>query len=423
MTSFPTIYLTGHNNFGNRGCEALVRSTVLAVRRLLPDAHFLVPSNDIARDAAQWPQAAEHGVTLVAAPRIGRRFVQWSRVCRRLPFLAGLPWPRLAAGDPLRRQLEACHAVLSIGGDNYSLDYDIGSLAFFVAVAEAALDLELPVLLWGASVGPFTAKPAVERVMAAHLRRLAAITARESHSVAYLHGLGLGKTLHSVADSAFLLRPEAFDTTSCWPQGGDGVVGLNLSPLIDRVRQRAGAATALVDEAASWVRTLVATSQFGVLLVPHVAPLDGGEINNDERFLARVQLAVADLGPRVQQLPGGLNAAQIKHAIAACRFFIGARTHATIAAMSGGVPTLSIAYSVKARGINLDLFGDERYVLDTRHVSAATLADGLALLRRDEAAIRALYEQRLPQWRQRAGAGADVLVHILESSRVVQSVN
>ena len=57
-------------------------------------------------------------------------------------------------------------------------------------------------------------------------------------------------------------------------------------------------------------------------------------------------------------------AEQQKGIIANCRFFVGARTHATIAAYSTLVPTLVIGYSVKARGIAQDLFGQsEHYVL------------------------------------------------------------
>ena len=46
--------------------------------------------------------------------------------------------------------------------------------------------------------------------------------------------------------------------------------------------------------------------------------------------------------------------------ISKCRFFVVARTHATIAAYSTGVPTIVISYSVKSRGIARDLFGDEK---------------------------------------------------------------
>ena len=43
--------------------------------------------------------------------------------------------------------------------------------------------------------------------------------------------------------------------------------------------------------------------------------------------------------------------------------FTGARTHATIAALSSCIPTLSFAYSIKAKGINRDIFGHEGYCL------------------------------------------------------------
>ena len=58
------------------------------------------------------------------------------------------------------------------------------------------------------------------------------------------------------------------------------------------------------------------------------------------------------------------NCMELKGYIARCRFFIGARTHATIAAYSSCVPTLVVGYSVKSKGIATDLFGtDEKYVI------------------------------------------------------------
>ncbi|MDP4120717.1 MAG: polysaccharide pyruvyl transferase family protein, partial [Bacillota bacterium] len=54
------------------------------------------------------------------------------------------------------------------------------------------------------------------------------------------------------------------------------------------------------------------------------------------------------------------NAPQVKGVISQCELFIGARTHATIAAYSTTVPTLVLGYSVKAKGIARDLFGDEK---------------------------------------------------------------
>ena len=61
---------------------------------------------------------------------------------------------------------------------------------------------------------------------------------------------------------------------------------------------------------------------------------------------------------------------ELKYLISNCRFFLGARTHATIAAYSTGVPTLVLGYSVKSRGIARDLFGtEEGYVLPVQKLT------------------------------------------------------
>lgn len=407
------IYLTGHNNFGNRGCEALVRSTVAVVRAQLPGCEFLVPSLDIERDQAQWPDSASHGVHLVPLAPIPTRFVQWSRVCSRLSFLAGLPWPTLHREHELPTAMQRCDAVLSIGGDNYSLDYDLASLAYFVAVAEAGLKRGLPVMLWGASVGPFSSLPLVERHMAAHLRRLSHVTVRESSSLQYLARIGVTANVTLVADSAFALIPQAFDCSAFWPgPSPNGVLGLNFSPLVEAVRARAGRQTSLPAEICDFVRSVVAAG-YSVVLVPHVAPLNGMSTNSDDHFLQTIAAQLTDLGARVAQAPPGLNAVQLKHLISNCRYFIGARTHATVAALSMRVPTVSIAYSVKAVGINHDLFGHERYVLDTRSLGSASLRQAFALLVEEEAAIRDLLTQRQLPWKASAGAGAPILAALL----------
>ena len=67
----------------------------------------------------------------------------------------------------------------------------------------------------------------------------------------------------------------------------------------------------------------------------------------------------------------------LKGYISRCSFFVGARTHSTIAAYSTGVPTLVIGYSVKSRGIATDLFGTyDNYVLPVQE-----LDDPQALIR------------------------------------------
>ena len=60
-------YLSGQRTFRNRGCEAIVRSTVALLKEQFGDVEVLVPSVNIARDSEQWPNAADDGVRLVRA--------------------------------------------------------------------------------------------------------------------------------------------------------------------------------------------------------------------------------------------------------------------------------------------------------------------------------------------------------------------
>ncbi|HEU0305515.1 MAG TPA: polysaccharide pyruvyl transferase family protein [Lysobacter sp.] len=105
-------------------------------------------------------------------------------------------------------------------------------------------------------------------------------------------------------------------------------------------------------------------------------------------------------------MPHELNAAQIKYVISQLRFFIGARTHSTIAALSSGIPTVSIAYSVKARGINRDLFGNERAVLPTTEVTADSLQQSLDWLLREERSLQETLARRIPQLQDEAKQAA-----------------
>ena len=95
---------------------------------------------------------------------------------------------------------------------------------------------------------------------------------------------------------------------------------------------------------------------------------------------------------------------ELKGYIARCRFFIGARTHATIAAYSSGVPTLVAGYSVKSRGIARDIFGtEEGYVVPVQGLtSERELADAFRELWLRENALRQYLQSMMPTYIARA---------------------
>jgi len=388
-------YLTGQRTFGNRGCEAIVRSTVGVLRKRFGDIEVLVPSDDIERDSKQWPDAKKKGVQFVPGyfPPHTRYWVHAQRL--PIPFLKRAGWP-FPFPRWVKDQISSVDMVLSVGGDNYSLDYRLPSL--LMGMDALAMSLGKPVVLWGASVGPFEREPHFVPAIRAHLARMDRIFVRESVSFEYLTStLGL-QNVSQMVDPAFMLEREPVDKEAFWPTGApNGVLGLNVSPLIERYKREG---QDLRSEVIAFIRQAVKEYGLNVLLVPHVMPLDGAITNNDAHYMRPILEATTDLGSSVAMSPVDLNAAQIKDVISSLRFFIGARTHATIAALSTGVPTISIAYSVKARGINRDLFGHEDVVLPTPSVSATTLGEHLQYLIENETLLKERLADRIPAYKQ-----------------------
>lgn len=381
------IYLTGHSTFENRGCEAIVRSTVATLRSIRDDIEFLVPSSDIARDMRQWPNASSVGVIFVPA------FTPWQ--ARFWVRMQGLPIPgikKLVWPFPLPRQTREAIAssdiVLAVGGDNYSLDYRLPTPT--MAPDAYAIKLGKPVYLWGASVGPFENAGAFKKVVQKHLGAFTKIFVRETASLKYLQkNLGL-KNVALMSDPAFVLSKDIdYKDIETRKKYHKGILGLNISPLIEKYTKQD---QNIAEEVATFVRASIGRG-YGVMLIPHVEPLGGGTYNSDRIYMEKEILGrLTDLRESVDIIEPNLNATQVKSILAGLRFFIGARTHATIGAMSSGVPTISIAYSVKAVGINKDLLPNYDVVIPTPDVCEKRLMSKLVYLEDNESSIRSELE-------------------------------
>ncbi|CAM3441556.1 polysaccharide pyruvyl transferase family protein [Polaromonas hydrogenivorans] len=405
-------YLAGQQNFGNRGCEALVRSVSGIVGERLPGATFLVPTFDQARDGAQWPGMAAAGCEFVPAPESSLRIRCWNRAITRIPALLPLWEPRYAPAPRLMAEVSQCDGVLMIGGDVISLDYGPGSLFKWSGLMDAAQRAGRPTMLFAASVGPFDGSPLIERYMVNHLRRYSAISVRETFSLAYLHRLGLHNAV-LVADPAFRLKPEPVALGAPFDQAGNGVLAFNISPLVAASWQRQNPGKSLIGECAAFLRRVLSETPLSIALLPHVDPLDGASVNSDSHFMASLLAEIGGKSDRVAMVRRGLNAAQLKFVIGACRYLIAARTHATVAGWSQHVPTISIAYSVKARGLNQDLFDTLDYVLDTPKVGRDSLWASFKLLADREASLQAHLAERIPRWYANAGKSAELLAQVL----------
>ena len=277
--------------------------------------------------------------------------------------------------------------AVSIGGDNYCYPEQIHDLA----LTNAMLNHQgTATMLMGCSVDPSlltSDHPEIIQDMA----RYRCITARESISYEALLQAGLSRErVRLIPDPAFSLPTEQSAQT---PQRD--TVGINVSPLVEEYAERRGVA---LESCAALIQHILDHSDMDIVLVPHVV----WTISNDRLPLGKL-LKRFESGGRVR-LVKDAPAEQLKGVIAGCRFFIGARTHATIAAYSSCVPTLVIGYSVKSRGIARDLFDTEdHYVLPVQTLTGGgQLIDAFEWMREHEEEIRGRLQRIMPGYVQKA---------------------
>lgn len=395
-----TIILGGNGTSLNRGCQAIEMATLGILRRVITNTQFVIAPMGI--DGDDTPTAADcirvkHGVW--GSKRYSTAWFAKNLMLRVTPRAASR---RLFEFNVLDRYLPEAHGLLQLGGDNFSLDY--GGAEPFFALNDYVLKHGCRVVLWGASVGPFSAEPHYEAHAKRELGRARLILAREQMTADYLTGLGLGSIVERVADPAFILEsvepaPGVVDVNLL-----TDAIGFNISPLYERYTGRKGNWTRRVCDV---LESVIRESGRPVVLVSHVVVPE----ESDYILLKSVAAELVERGlPKPLVLPMTLTASEIKWCIAKMHIFIGARTHATIASLSSSVPTLSLAYSIKARGINRDLLGNEQYVCPAKEFCPEAILLHLRQLLHDAPAVREQLASALPAIRTLAeGAGVHVV--------------
>lgn len=232
---------------------------------------------------------------------------------------------------------------ISAGGDNYCYN----NWERYATIHNAAIKKGAKSILWSCSLEPSMIDDKMLEVLKTHHL----ITARESFTEKALLEKGLTNVVR-VCDIAFLLEPKETKIPK------EKYIAVNLSPLVLRKNPSAlNAYQELIDE-------ILKNTDYNIALVPHVVV----KVDNDFDALS---LLKGDES-RVFRVSGKLNAEEYKYIISKAEILVAARTHATIAAWSTGVPTIAVGYSNKAVGISSDL-GQENYLLDINTLTGEKL--------------------------------------------------
>ena len=372
------IVFYGHGGSGNHGCEAIVRSSV----KMLDQPVRLFSSNE--------QQDTQYGINKICEVRpdkdipLVRGSREWFFSALQTKITGKIDKQIECRKPNLLQEVDDSDIYCSIGGDNYCYP----GTEVLAAARNVIQRKGAKVVLWGCSVEPDLLN---QLQIAKDLASYDLITARESLSYDALRKINPNTVL--VADPAFTLEKRELPLPDGWQEGN--TIGINASPLILRSARNGQVA---YEAYRRLISEILESTDCTVALISHVVWKE----NNDREPLSQLYQEFQDSSRVI--LLDDYNCMELKGYIARCRMFIGARTHATIAAYSSCVPTLVLGYSVKSRGIAKDLFGtEEHYVLPVQNLeNADDLAKAFCWMYNNENQVRTYLQEIMPGYIQSA---------------------
>lgn len=373
--------LAGNGPYENRGCEAIVRGTIAILDKHFDDCEYVVLSSFGNQEQYEMQVRNELDKRITHLRTSKYTFSKLFLPIRKLlPAL----WGEFVFSS-MRKYLKRADAVFSVGGDNYSLDYGVPQL--FIQLDNFVKRRNKPLFIWGASIGPFSKLPKFEQYMVKHLNSLNGLFVRELVSKEYLNSNGISDNVYSIADPAFCMDAVSPKNNIEIPISS---IGLNLSPLMCKFITN-GDKEKWIDMAVEIARIFCKTSQ-SIYLVSHVTVSH----DDDFAFLNIIYDRLKDEYANIHLLDKAYSASEIKYIIGSFSLFAGSRTHSTIAALSMNVPTLSFAYSVKAVGLNMQIFNNVDYCIVKNQFTLDIIESKLKDMLDNKDDIKQILEEKIP---------------------------
>ena len=383
----PTFIILGASlDTGNLGVSALLASTVQGILRNNPDARIQLLQG--ARNPVPQSVRVADGRTVELSwvgVRCNKTLWRQNHIVRLLfsaAFSKLLPasWrSRWLSNNPYLCAIASARAVMDItGGDSFSDIYGLKRLFFSCLQKFLILLVGADLILLPQTYGPF--KQRLSRVLAgAVLSRAASVYSRDREGLEQVHALMANRKMRAAPqlcpDVAFILDPRKpvsshrdLENSKLKTQNSK-LIGLNISGLLYNGGYTRNNMFGLACDYPALVKTIIEHfaqhDNHYVLLVPHVIP-DNMPVENDRDACRAVWASLPkEIQEKVLVLDGGFDQNEVKYLIGQCDFFLGARMHATIAALSQGVPAVGMAYSKKFAGV-FQTAGVEDSVVDMR---------------------------------------------------------
>lgn len=387
-------FLYGHNGSGNHGCEAIVRSTCKILREEFGDVDITLASGNTNEDREY---ELDKVTSLVNEKNtVSKLSLPYINAYLNLKLKKeGLEAEKLAYRKTFYN-VDKDTIAFSIGGDNYCYP----GYERFTMLHNMLRERNIKTVLWGCSVEPSK----INDFMKEDLVNYDLIIARETLTYEALKNIGANVKLYP--DPAFQLDKIEKELPKNFKE--NNTVGINISPMVMNKESVLGIT---IENYTALIKYILENTDMNVALIPHVI----WEDNNDDRKPSKFLYDKFKDTNRVVLIEDD-NCEVLKGYISRCRFFIGARTHSTIAAYSTYVPTLVVGYSIKAKGIAKDIFGTyENYVIPVQNLkNKGDLLKSFKWMLDREESIKEYMDKFIPSYKEKSLDAAKELSKIIE---------
>jgi polysaccharide pyruvyl transferase WcaK-like protein len=369
------IVITGHTSFCNRGNEVLVRSTIDLLGKYIPDASFTIFSQ-----TSQTPEKDGRifnsdytKVSFVPLNYNPAVYYRKGRIWYIMQRYLGLGLRNfLRVDNESYREIKACDLLIVSGGDLLS-GYGFDALRIHAHLALVAAALKKPVVIFAHSLNPF-GSPQEYKFAKFFFNQVSLITVREQISYDYLKQMTISTPIHLAADPAFWLLPAPISRV-------EEILAKEEIPTRDNlvgISASAGMAWYTEGEYENYISALAAFADhiiekhgLPVIFISHV--IGPNQFGGDDRLTANMVIAKMKHQQGAYPIHGEYNCMELKGLIGRCDLFVGSRMHTTVSSTSMLIPTIGLAYSVKAHGVLGELIHSRSVVKDVEGLTSKQL--------------------------------------------------
>lgn len=396
----------------NMGVSALFMSAVSGVSQYVENVEFVVfDYGNGRRDRSIYIPGMKEIPLILYGARLGYRYYRPENLTS-MALLAQLGVLGGSLNEGIRL-IDSCAAVLDVsGGDSFSDIY--GKKRFYGIYTRKLISVRrgVPLVLLPQTYGPFKSE-LIRKKSSEVVRQSEMAWARDVDSFKVLKQLvgdGFDPKRHRCGvDMAFGLLPKTAETKldaklNSWINvvGAPNIVpriGFNVSGLIynDPVGaiNKYGFKADYKQVVIGFLKFLLENTEARIVLISHVMDKPGHFESDLGACLDVASQFEGNYSDRIMVAPATLDQSEVKWLISKMSWFCGTRMHSTIASLSSGVPTASVSYSDKTKGV-FETCGQGQQVFDPRQLDVEQVISGLIQSYEARESIQTSLQQHLP---------------------------